>query len=67
MASGVATAFLPSLATDARDRRTRQLRIVPEVPPRVIVAVWRADRGLAPPAAALVDAARDVCAELART
>ncbi len=67
VASGVATAFLPSLSTDERDRRTRQLRIVPEVPPRVIVAVWRADRGLAPPAAALVDAARDVCAELART
>jgi molybdate transport repressor ModE-like protein len=67
VASGVATAFLPSLSTDERDRRTRQLRIVPEVPPRVIVAVWRADRGLAPPAAALVDAARDVCAELGRT
>jgi molybdate transport repressor ModE-like protein len=67
VAAGVANAFLPSLCTDERDRRTRQLRIVPEVTPRVIAAVWRADRDLAPPAAALVAAAREVCAELAPT
>jgi hypothetical protein len=59
--------FLPSLCTDERDRHTRQLRIFPEVPPRVIAAVWRADRHLAPPAAALVAAAREVSAELAPT
>ncbi|MDP9231522.1 MAG: LysR family transcriptional regulator [Actinomycetota bacterium] len=67
VASGVATALLPSLSTDESDRRTRQLRIVPEVPPRMIVAAWRSDRELTPSAAALVDAAREVCAGLARS
>jgi hypothetical protein len=38
---------------------------VPEVQPRVIAAAWRSDRALGPQAAALVDAAREVCAELA--
>jgi len=60
VAADVATAFLPSLSADERDPRTRQLRLVPEVPPRVIAAAWRTDRGLAPQAAALVDAAREV-------
>jgi DNA-binding transcriptional LysR family regulator len=66
VASGVATAFLPSLSTDERDPRTRRLRIVPEVRPRVIAAAWRADRTLEPQAAALVDAARAVCRALLR-
>jgi molybdate transport repressor ModE-like protein len=66
VASGVATAFLPSLSTDERDPRTRRLRIVPEVRPRVIAAAWLADRTLEPQAAALVDAARAVCRALLR-
>ena len=66
VATGVATAFMPSLSADERDPRTKLLRIVPEVPPRVIAAAWRADRPLAPQAAALVDAAREVCRELTR-
>src|SRR5215207_982991 len=61
VAADVATAFLPSLSADERDPRTRRLRIVPEVPPRVIAAAWRSDRPLALQAAALVDAAREVC------
>ena len=32
----------------------------------MIAAAWRADRPLAPQAAALVDAAREVCRELTR-
>ena len=64
VATGVATAFMPSLSADERDPRTKPLRIVPEVPPRVIAAAWRADRPLEPQAAALVDAAREVCREL---
>lgn len=64
VATDVATAFLPCLSADERDPRTKLLRLVPEVPPRVIAAAWRADRPLAPQAAALVDAAREVCREL---
>ena len=60
---GVALAFW---AHRRADPRTKLLRIVPEVPPRVIAAAWRADRPLAPQAAALVDAAREVCRELTR-
>jgi molybdate transport repressor ModE-like protein len=65
VAADVATAFLPSLSADEHDPRTRQLRIVPEVPPRVIAAAWRSDQALGPQAAALVDAAREVCSEFA--
>jgi len=67
VASDVATAFLPSLSADERDPRTRLLRIAPEVPPRVIAAAWRSDRALVPQAAALVDAAREVCRDLTRS
>jgi molybdate transport repressor ModE-like protein len=66
-ATGLAAALLPELAVDERDRRTRQLAIVPEATPRVIAAVWRADQELAPAAAALVEAAREVCDDLAAT
>jgi DNA-binding transcriptional LysR family regulator len=64
-AAGLGVALLPRLAADKRDRRTRQLRIVPEMSPRVIAAVWQADQELPPAAAALVDAALDVCGGLA--
>jgi DNA-binding transcriptional LysR family regulator len=63
-AAGIATAFLPRLAVDERDGRTRQLEIVPDVTPRVIAAVWRANEELSPAAAALVDAALAVSTEL---
>jgi LysR family hydrogen peroxide-inducible transcriptional activator len=64
-AAGLGAALLPELAVDERDQRLRRVRIVPEIGPRVIAAVWRADEDLAPAAAALVDAARDVCRDLA--
>jgi DNA-binding transcriptional LysR family regulator len=64
-AAGLGVALLPRLAADERDRRTRQLRIVPQMSPRVIAAVWQAGQELPPAAAALVDAALDVCGNLA--
>ena len=63
-AMGLATALMPELAVDEADLRTRQLRIVPEMTPRVIAAVWRAKEELPPAAAALVDAALDACRDL---
>jgi DNA-binding transcriptional LysR family regulator len=63
-AIGLATALMPELAVEKGDRRTRQLAIVPQMTPRVIAAVWRANEPLTPAAAALVDAALAACRDL---
>jgi DNA-binding transcriptional LysR family regulator len=63
-AMGLATALMPELAVDEGDRRTRQLTIVPQMTPRVIAAVWRANEELTPAGAALVDAALAACRDL---
>jgi DNA-binding transcriptional LysR family regulator len=64
-AAGLGAALLPRLAADERDRRTRQMRIVPPMSPRVIAAVWQSGQDLPAAAGALVDAALDVCGNLA--
>lgn len=65
-AAGVGAALLPRLAYTP-DPRLTVIPIEDLIPPRRVGMSWRADRPISAPAQALIDAARDVCAELQPT
>ncbi len=65
-AAGVGAALLPRLAYTP-DPRLTVIPIDDLIPPRRVGLSWRVDRPLSPPAQALVDAARDVCAGMVPT
>lgn len=65
-AAGVGAALLPRLAYTP-DPRLTVIPLDDLIPPRRVGVSWRADRPLSAPARALVDAARDVCAQLQPT
>lgn len=62
-AAGVGAALLPRLAYTP-DPRLTVIPIDDLVPSRRVGMSWRAGKPLSPPAQALIDAARDVCADL---
>ena len=66
VASGLGVALAPLLAVDERDANVRVLPLVDPVPDRVLLVVWHRDRYRAPAAAAFVDTAVTVAAEVQR-
>lgn len=67
VASGMGCALSPLLAVAENDTRVRILEVVEPVPPRVLVVVWHRDRYRPPAAAAFVETAIDVAAEVSRS
>jgi molybdate transport repressor ModE-like protein len=61
--AGVGVAIVPVLAVDRSDERIAVLEL-PEMPPRLIAIAWHRDRYRSPAAAAFVETATRVCAEL---
>jgi molybdate transport repressor ModE-like protein len=63
-AAGMGAALIPRLAVDpARtDVTIVDLEITP--PPRIVLLAWHADRRMSAPVQTLIDAAREICAEL---
>jgi len=66
VAAGLGFALSPLLAIDVEDPRTRVVQLAEPVPPRVLVMVWHRDRYLPPSAAAFVETAVAVGAEIER-
>jgi DNA-binding transcriptional LysR family regulator len=64
-AAGLGIAFMPRLAVDERDNRTRVLDPVPPFPERVIGLAWHSERVQRPVAKAFVELARTMCAQVA--
>ncbi len=64
VAAGLGFALAPLLAVDVTDPRTRIVQLAESVPPRVLVMAWHRDRYLPPSAAAFVDTAVAVGAEI---
>src|SRR2546423_1363509 len=67
VAAGLGVALAPLLAVDENDPKVRLLSIAEPVPPRVLVVVWHRDRYRPPAAAAFVDTAVAVAAEVERS
>lgn len=65
VAAGVGLALSPLLTIDLDDPTTTVVRVVPPVPPRVIVVAWHSGRRPSALLDAFVAAAKDVCAEIA--
>lgn len=66
VASGLGFALAPLLAVDENDPKVRLLQPAEPVPPRVLVVLWHRDRYRPPAAAAFVDTAIAVAAEIER-
>jgi DNA-binding transcriptional LysR family regulator len=66
VAAGLGVALSPLLAVDENDPRVRVLPLVEPVPDRVLLVVWHRDRYRPPAAAAFVDTAVTVAAEVQR-
>jgi molybdate transport repressor ModE-like protein len=64
VAAGFGSAVVPRLTVDETDDRVN-LRVLADVPPRMIGLVWHRDRHRGPAARAFVELAREVAAELA--
>jgi molybdate transport repressor ModE-like protein len=67
VAAGLGFALSPLLAVDENDPRVRLIEVEESVPPRVLVVVWHRDRYRPPAAAAFVEAAIAVAAEVERS
>jgi DNA-binding transcriptional LysR family regulator len=67
VAAGMGAAFVPLLTVEPNDDRVEVLELVPSVPPRLIGIAWHRDRYRSPAAAAFVEVAQTVCAELERS
>jgi len=66
VAAGLGVALAPLLAVDEVDTKVRILQLAEPVPPRVVVVVWHRDRYRPPAAAAFVETAIAVAAEIER-
>jgi len=66
VASGLGFALAPLLAVDENDSKVRLIELEEPVPPRVLVVVWHRDRYRPPAAAAFVETAIAVAAEVER-
>ncbi len=66
VAAGLGVALAPLLAVDENDTKVRVLPLVEPVPDRVLLVVWHRDRYRPPAAAAFVDTAVTVAAEVQR-
>jgi molybdate transport repressor ModE-like protein len=64
VAAGLGAALVPRLAVDPAREDVVQLEIAAKLPPRVIAIAWHRDRERAQAAAALVEIARAMCAEV---
>jgi DNA-binding transcriptional LysR family regulator len=64
VAAGMGVAFVPLLTVEPNDDRIAIRELVPSAPPRVIGIAWHRDRYRSPAAAAFVETAKAVCAEL---
>jgi DNA-binding transcriptional LysR family regulator len=64
VAAGMGVAFAPLLTVEPNDDRVAVLELVPSAPPREIGIAWHRDRYRSPAAAAFVDTAAAVCAQL---
>jgi len=60
-AAGTATALAPLLTMDRRNRRTKLLGPIRDLPPRVIALAWHRDRYRSPAAKAFVAFAQSFC------
>lgn len=67
VAAGVGVAFVPLLSVEPSDERVAIVELVPNAPPREIAIAWHRDRYRSPAAAAFVETARAVCAEVERS
>ncbi len=67
VAAGMGVAFVPLLTVEPSDDRVAVLELVPGVPPREIGIAWHRDRYRSQAAAAFVETAQEVCAELERS
>lgn len=67
VASGLGFALAPLLAVDENDPKVGLIELEEPVPPRVLVVVWHRDRYRPPAAAAFVETAIAVAAEVARS
>jgi molybdate transport repressor ModE-like protein len=67
VAAGLGFALAPLLAVDESDPRVRLSELAPSVPPRVLAVVWHRDRYRPPAAAAFIETAIAVAAEVERT
>jgi DNA-binding transcriptional LysR family regulator len=67
VAAGMGVAFAPLLTVEPNDDRVAVLELVPNAPPREIGIAWHRDRYRSPAAAAFVDTAAAVCAEIERS
>jgi molybdate transport repressor ModE-like protein len=66
VAAGLGFALAPLLAVDEEEPATRIAQLTEAVPPRILVVVWHRDRYRPPSAAAFVEAAVAVSAEIER-
>jgi LysR family transcriptional regulator, hydrogen peroxide-inducible genes activator len=66
VAAGLGVALLPLLAVDETNAKTALVELAEPIPPRVLVAVWHRDRYRPPAAAAFVETAAAVAAEIQR-
>jgi DNA-binding transcriptional LysR family regulator len=66
VAAGLGFALSPLLAVDETDPKVRLSQLVEEVPPRILVVVWHRDRYRPPAAAAFIETAISVAAEVER-
>ncbi|HEY7196163.1 MAG TPA: LysR family transcriptional regulator [Gaiellaceae bacterium] len=64
VAAGVGAACVPLLTVEQHDDRVAILELVPNVSPRRIGVAWHRDRYRSPAAAAFIETAREICAEL---
>jgi molybdate transport repressor ModE-like protein len=65
--AGVGSAIIPRLGIDPTDARTAIVELADDVPvqPRIIAMFWHRDRYRSPAGDGFVEAAREVCAEIA--
>lgn len=66
VAAGIGVALAPLLAVDETDKRVALVELAEAMPPRVPVMVWHRDRYRHPAAAAFIDIAAEVGAEIER-
>lgn len=66
VAAGVGVALSPLLAVDETDKKVHLAQLAEPVPPRILVVVWHRDRYRQPSAAAFVDTAVAVAAQIER-
>jgi DNA-binding transcriptional LysR family regulator len=64
VAAGMGVAFVPLLTVEPNDARIVVRELVPSAPPRIIGIAWHRDRYRSRAAAAFVETAKAVCAEL---